>query len=137
MPETPADLVATVAAEKYVSLTTFTKAGAPKPTPVWIADLGDGTVGFTTDGGSWKAKRISTTPNVTLRPCDMRGNVADDAPTWEATAVVDAARFDEVRAKIQAKYGLFARFIAAQQTVKKWFGRGTGAEAAVVITLSE
>ncbi|MEM9515094.1 MAG: PPOX class F420-dependent oxidoreductase [Actinomycetota bacterium] len=137
MSETPADLVATVAAEKYVSLTTFTKAGAPKPTPVWIVDLGDGTVGFTTDGGSWKAKRISATPNVTLQPCDMRGNVADGAPTWDATATLDPARFDEVRGKVGKKYGLMATLIGLQYKVKGLFGRAPAEQTAVVMTLAD
>lgn len=37
-----------LANEKYVAFTTFTKAGEPKSTPVWIADVGDGKLGFTT-----------------------------------------------------------------------------------------
>ena len=45
--------------EKYVNLTTFTRGGRPKPTPVWITDTGDGTVGFTTFSTSWKVKRIN------------------------------------------------------------------------------
>ncbi|MEO1056945.1 MAG: PPOX class F420-dependent oxidoreductase [Actinomycetota bacterium] len=134
MPETPADLVATVAAEKYVSLTTFTKAGAPKPTPVWIVDLGDGMIGFTTEAGSWKTKRIANTPNVTLQPCDMRGNVADGAPTWEATAALDPDRADEVRAKISAKYGVVAKLMSLPSVVKGWFGKGPTEPTAVILT---
>ena len=33
-----------IGSEKYVSFTTFTRSGTPKPLPVWIADLEDGTL---------------------------------------------------------------------------------------------
>ncbi len=135
MPATP-EMVTLVAGEKYVSLTTFTKDGRPKPTAVWIADLGDGTVGFTTSHEAWKAKRIRHTPRVTLQPCDMRGNVAADAPTWEGTADLDTSRFDEVWGRIQSKYGWFARLVRLQGQAMKLIGRGDRASnTAVVITL--
>ncbi|MGI9579008.1 MAG: pyridoxamine 5'-phosphate oxidase family protein [Microthrixaceae bacterium] len=59
--------------EKYVSLTTFTKDGRPKPTPVWIATLGGGKIGFTTQADSWKSKRMRNTPSVLVQASDMRG----------------------------------------------------------------
>ncbi|MEM8619913.1 MAG: PPOX class F420-dependent oxidoreductase [Actinomycetota bacterium] len=137
MPETPDDLLSTVSAEKYVLLTTFTKAGDPKPTPVWVVDLGDGTVGFTTAGDSWKAKRITNTPAITLQPCDMRGDVADGAPTWNATAALDPARFEEVRRKVGAKYGVMAKLIGLQYKVKGLFGRAPAEQTAVVMSLAD
>ncbi len=54
-----------IAAEKYVSLTTFKKDGTPRPAPVWISDLGDGTMGFTTASSSWKVKRLSSCSRAT------------------------------------------------------------------------
>ena len=66
--------------------------------------------GFTTDLSSGKVKRLRNDPKVTLRPCDMRGRVAEGAPEIAATAaVVVGAASDPVRAAIVAKYGLLAR----------------------------
>ena len=56
-----------VARSKYLLLTTFTKAGRPKPTAVWGARDG-GKLLIITDDGSWKAKRIRNTPRVTIQP---------------------------------------------------------------------
>jgi PPOX class probable F420-dependent enzyme len=99
-----------IATEKYVSITTFRKNGTPVPSPVWIAPLNDGMCGFTTDLSSGKVKRLRNDPKVTLRPCDMRGRVAEGAPEIAATAaVVVGAASDPVRAAIVAKYGLLAR----------------------------
>jgi PPOX class probable F420-dependent enzyme len=79
---------------------------------VWLADLGDETVGFTTPADSGKAKRLKEDTQVKLRPCDMRGNVADDAVTLVGSAkVVDSEALEEVRAAIRAKYGLQARLM--------------------------
>ena len=57
-----------IADENYVALTTFRKNGERKNTPIWIADLGDGTIGFTTSKDSWKVKRIGNDPRVELQP---------------------------------------------------------------------
>jgi uncharacterized protein len=61
-----ADTFADVAGSKYIRLTTFTKDGRPKPTPVWGAPDGDKLL-VITDDGSWKTKRIRNTPRVTIQ----------------------------------------------------------------------
>jgi len=63
---------ADVAKAQYVLLTTFTKDGRPKPTPVWAAPDGDRLL-VISEGKSWKVKRIRNTPRVTLAVCDIRG----------------------------------------------------------------
>jgi uncharacterized protein len=50
---------------KYLLLTTFTKDGRPKPTPIWGVPDGDKLL-VITDDGSWKTKRINNTPRVTI-----------------------------------------------------------------------
>ncbi len=57
---------------KYVLLTTFTKDGKPKPTPVWGVPDGD-RLRIITDDGSWKTKRIHNTPRVTIAKCGVLG----------------------------------------------------------------
>ena len=63
---------ADVARGKYLLLTTFTKDGRPKPTPVWGVPDGDKLL-VITDDGSWKTKRIRNTPRVTIAECGALG----------------------------------------------------------------
>ncbi|ART69589.1 PPOX class F420-dependent enzyme [Mycobacterium dioxanotrophicus] len=80
---------ADVAKAQYILLTTFTKDGRPKPTPIWAAPAGDRLLVITQEK-SWKVKRIRNTPRVTLAACDARGNPKSEAV--EATArILDKA----------------------------------------------
>ena len=126
-----------IADEKYVSLTTYRSNGEAKELPVWIVDLGDGTIGFTTDGNSWKCKRIRNNNRIALQPCDQRGNIREGTEKVAGTAtVVTGAEMERVRAKIKDKYGFMVTVINTVYKVRRLFSRNTGAsEAAVVITL--
>ena len=77
-----------IADEKYVSLTTFKRDGSPVSVPVWIADLGDETVGFTTAASSWKVKRIRNNPKVLLQPSDSRGTARPGTEPVGGTAEI-------------------------------------------------
>lgn len=92
---------------QYVALTTFRKTGVGVATPVWVARDGDELVVITVDN-TGKTKRLSRNPTVELRPCDMRGNVVDGAPTYSgaATVVRDANAVAAVAATIARKYPL-------------------------------
>lgn len=74
-------------AQRYVSLTTFRRTGAPVSTPVWIARDGAELVVVTVDPAG-KLKRLAHTARVELRPCNPRGRVPEGAPTYAGTAVV-------------------------------------------------
>ncbi|HXO11509.1 MAG TPA: PPOX class F420-dependent oxidoreductase, partial [Mycobacterium sp.] len=76
---------ADVAKSQYVLLTTFTKDGRPKPTPIWAAPDGDRLLVITQEK-SWKVKRIRNTPRVTLAVCDMGGHPKSEP--IEATATI-------------------------------------------------
>jgi PPOX class probable F420-dependent enzyme len=89
---------------KYVSLTTFTKDGRSKPTPIWIAPDGDRAL-VITEKNSWKVKRIRNTPRVTLAVCDMRGNVKGE-PVEAVATVLDDAQTERVYQAIGKRYGL-------------------------------
>lgn len=95
---------------QYVQLTTFRRSGAPVPSPVWIAPDGEDLLVVTVDG-TGKTKRLAHTARVELRPCDVRGTVADDAPRYAATATVhrDAASVARVKRALGAKYGWWYR----------------------------
>jgi PPOX class probable F420-dependent enzyme len=96
-----------VAAHRYVALTTFRRSGVPVSTPVWVARDGDELVVITLDDVG-KTKRLAHTPAVELQPCDVRGTVADAAPTYVGTARVvrDPAEVAAVKRAMSAKYPL-------------------------------
>ena len=95
-----------LAAEQYVALTTYRRNGEPSSVPVWIADLGDGRVGFTTGASSLKAKRIANDPRVQLQPSNSRGAVKQGSTPVDGRAVVaTGAEFEPVLAAVKAKYG--------------------------------
>jgi uncharacterized protein len=77
---------ADVAKAQYVLLTTFTKDGRPKPTPVWAAPDGDRLLVITQEK-SWKVKRIRNTSRVTLAVCDMGGRPKSEAVEASATVL--------------------------------------------------
>ncbi len=96
----------TLAAEKYILLTTFRRDGTPVSTPVWLVPLDGGAYGFWTSSGSGKAKRLAHTDRVTVQPCDARGRVRAGSTALGATArLVSGREFEEIHKRIVAKYG--------------------------------
>ena len=128
-----------IAEEKYLSLTTYRKNGEAKQAPVWIVDLEDGTMGFTTHGESWKCKRIRNDSRVALQPCDQRGNITQGTEIVSGTAVLatGGSDFDRVRSKIKGKYGFMVTMIIAMNKVRGLLGKGGDSDTAVIITLDE
>jgi uncharacterized protein len=98
---------AEISAARYILMTTFTKDGRPKPTPIWAAPDGDRLL-VITEEDSWKVKRIRNTPRVTLAVCDVRGNPKSEA--IEATAaILDKSHTGLVYDAIGKRYGLVGR----------------------------
>ena len=98
---------ADVAKAQYVLLTTFTKDGRPKPTPVWAASDGDRLL-VISEEKAWKVKRIRNTSRVTLAVCDIRGRPKSEA--IEATAaILDKSQTGAVYNAIGREYGLIGR----------------------------
>jgi PPOX class probable F420-dependent enzyme len=98
---------ADLAKSQYVLLTTFTKDGRPKPTPVWAAAEDDRLLVITQEK-SWKVKRIRNTPRVTLAACDMRGNPKGEAVEGIA-AVLDKSQTPAVYDAIGRRYGIVGK----------------------------
>ena len=96
-----------VSRAQYVLLTTFTKDGRPKPTPIWIARDGERAL-VITEKNSWKVKRIRNTPRVTLAVCDMRGKVKGETIEARAT-VLDESETETVYQAINQRYGIVGR----------------------------
>ena len=107
--------LASIADERFVSLTTFRKTGEGVSTPVWIARDGDALI-VTTPDGTGKVKRLRNDGRVELRPCDRTGKVSDEAPTVGAHADIvdtDEARSSQERiflAKYRLEYRVFKLF---------------------------
>jgi uncharacterized protein len=98
---------ADVANAQYILLTTFTKDGRPKPTPVWAASDGDRLL-VISEAKAWKVKRIRNTSRVTLAVCDIRGRPKSEA--IEATAtILDKSQTGAVYDAIAHEYGIVGR----------------------------
>ena len=95
---------AELAKAQYILLTTFTKDGRPKPTPIWTAAEGDRLL-VITQGNSWKVKRIRNTPRVTMATCTMRGRPTSDEVEGIA-ALLDKADTGTVYDAIGKRYGI-------------------------------
>ncbi|HEX5143637.1 MAG TPA: PPOX class F420-dependent oxidoreductase [Mycobacterium sp.] len=98
---------ADIAGSEYILLTTFTKDGRPKPTPIWAAPNGDGLI-VITQGTSWKVKRIRNTPRVTIAECDMRGRPKSEAVDAVAT-ILEKSRTGDAYDAIARRYGLIGK----------------------------
>ncbi|OBI40385.1 PPOX class F420-dependent enzyme [Mycobacterium kyorinense] len=95
---------ADLAKSRYVLLTTFTKDGRPKPTPVWAAPDGERLLVISQEA-SWKVKRIRNTPRVSVAICDLRGRPKSEP--IEATATILEKTYNgAVYEAIGKKYGL-------------------------------
>ncbi|MFH8437464.1 PPOX class F420-dependent oxidoreductase [Streptomyces sp. NPDC018007] len=92
------------ARSEYVSLTTYRKSGAPVATPVWAA-VEDGVLYVWTRSDSWKVKRLRGNDKVVVTVCDVRGRIADGAPSAEGTAkLLDEDGTRAVRKLLARKY---------------------------------
>ncbi|OBH64060.1 PPOX class F420-dependent enzyme [Mycobacterium intracellulare] len=98
---------AELAKAQYILLTTFTKDGRPKPTPIWAAVDKERLLVITQEK-SWKVKRIRNTPRVTLATCTMNGRPTSEAV--EGTAVIlDKSHTAAVYDAIGKRYGIVGK----------------------------
>ncbi|MFG2595315.1 hypothetical protein EDD93_7609 [Streptomyces sp. 840.1] len=92
------------ARSEYVSLTTYRKDGTPVATPVWAAAAGDELLVWT-KADSWKVKRLRNDTRVLVTVCDVRGRIAEGAPSAEGTGrLLDVKDMAAVRKAIGRKY---------------------------------
>jgi PPOX class probable F420-dependent enzyme len=126
--------------EKYASFTTYRRSGDAVASPVWLATLDDGSVGFWTSSGSGKAKRLRHTAKVVLQPSDARGKVTAGSSAVHGTArlvAVGTPEYAEVQRAIIAKYGFMTKVTKMLGTIggivkRKRIPYG---DVAVIITL--
>ena len=125
----------------HMLLTTFRRSGIGVSTPVWTVPVSDGRVGMWTGAGTGKWKRMRLNPRVTIQACTARGKTRPVDPILEGIAeIVQSGRlFDEVQAKIRAKYGRW------QIRIIPWISRVQGrlkgdqtfGDTVVLITIAE
>jgi uncharacterized protein len=90
--------------QKYLSLTTYRKSGAPVATPIWFAE-NDGKLYVMTRNDSWKYKRIRNNPRVTVAACSMRGKVT--GPEFSGRArILAPEEWRQARRALTRKYWL-------------------------------
>ncbi|MER6998784.1 PPOX class F420-dependent oxidoreductase [Streptomyces sp. NPDC000410] len=90
---------------KYVSLTTYRKDGTGVATPVWFAVDG-GVLYVWTRSDSWKVKRLRRDTRAAVTACDVRGRIAEGAPSAEGTArlLEDPSELKRIRRLLARKY---------------------------------
>jgi hypothetical protein len=115
-----------VSKAQYVLLTTFTKDGRPKPTPIWIARDGDRAL-VITEKNAWKVKRIRNTPRVTLAVCDMKGRVKGE-PVEAVATVLDDSHTEDVYRAINKRYGIIGRVFSLFSKLRGGAKRTVGLE---------
>lgn len=122
---------------KYISFTSFKRNGDAVSLPVWVVPF-DGGYAFTTDGPSYKVKRVRNNPAVTVQVCTFRGKVAPDAPTHAGTAeVLEGDAVVAVRRAIKRKYRfVYAVAIAPQEWLAKLRRKESTGSVAIKITLA-
>jgi uncharacterized protein len=127
-----------ISQEKYVSVATFRKTGAPVATATWIVPLDGGRVGVLTSSASGKAKRLRNNPSLTLQPSDARGRAkAGTTPvTGTVELVTSGPDFETITSSVKAKYGLMVPIMRRVDRLRH-LGHGPFpyADTGVVITL--
>ncbi len=126
-PVTPT--LADLAKSQYLLLTTFTKDGRPKPTPIWAAADGDRLL-VITEAKSWKVKRIRNTPRVTLATCTMRGQPTSEAVEGTA-ALLDKSHNPAVYNAIGRRYGIVGKVFTVVSKLRGGANNNVGLELRV------
>ncbi|MGW3126607.1 PPOX class F420-dependent oxidoreductase [Streptomyces sp. NPDC001076] len=119
-----------LAAGKYLLVTSYRKDGTPVPTPVWVVRDGD-TLGVWTVADSFKVKRIRRRADVTVGPCDLRGNPTGD-PVPATAEITDAATTARYRGLIARKYGITGRLTLLGSRLR----RGVDGTVGIRVTLA-
>jgi uncharacterized protein len=96
-----------LAAQRFVSLTTYKKNGDAVATPMWVGRDGDHLFVWT-PADSVKIKRVRNDPRVTLVPCGRFGKPNNDAEPVADTAevITQPATVRRLAEVIRHKYGL-------------------------------
>ena len=117
-----------LAAEDYVSLTTFRRDGTGVPTTVWAAREGDALYVWTA-AATGKVKRIRRRSDVTVAASSRSGHPRGE-PVPATAEVLDAAGSARTRQLIKKRYGWIGRIVVTMSVWRR------GPEGSVGIRIS-
>jgi PPOX class probable F420-dependent enzyme len=124
-------IVAMLANERYISLTTYKRDGTPVATPVWVVSDDGKRLLVWTGADTWKAKRLRRDPRVLVAASDARGNVKGETAPGNAR-FLDAAEGQVVARLLRKKYGWQKRALDAFNSLVRKLGRRAPAQAAYI-----
>ncbi len=119
-----------VIGSKYVLLTTFTKDGRPKPTPIRGVAVDDKLLVFT-GSDSWKVKRLRNNLQVRVAACTFRGQPTNEGVPAVAT-LLDRAGTEHVFDKLCQQYGWARWFYATFTKIAGGLDKRIGIEIAAI-----
>lgn len=117
-------MVGSLAAERYISLTTFKRDGTPVSTPVWVVSDDDRRLLVWSEAGTWKVKRLRRDPRVLVAASSFRGTERGRRIPGRARLVEDPG----VDRLLRRKYGW-------QKRVIDLLNRGVGTDAWTTIEI--
>lgn len=123
---------------KYISFTSYRRNGDAVSLPVWVVPFEDG-YAFTTDGPSYKVKRVRNNPAVTVQACNVRGKVTPGATVYQGTAeVLESDYVAAVRKVIKGKYPIvYTLMIVPQELFAKLRRKQVTGSVAIKVTLTD
>jgi PPOX class probable F420-dependent enzyme len=125
--------LAPLAAERYVSITTFRRDGTAASTPVWVVSDDPSRLLIATGAETWKVRRIKHDPHVRVAACSARGAVHGESVEGIARLVDEAPL---VRRLQHDKYGWQMRVVEGIGAIVRRLRRA-GSEEAVFIEVVE
>jgi PPOX class probable F420-dependent enzyme len=100
-------MVASLADERYISVTTFKRDGTPVSTPVWVVSDDGRRLLVWTGAATWKVRRIRRDPHVLVAASSFRG-IERGERIAAAARIVDVVGLDEL---LRRKYGWQKRLV--------------------------
>ncbi len=118
-------MVAELAHERYISLTTYKRDGTAVSTPVWVVSDDGRRLLVWSGARTWKVRRLRRNPQVLVAPANFRGEERGERVAGRARIVEDPG----LDVLLEHKYGWQKRLV--DRLNRK--SRGTTAFAAVEI----
>jgi PPOX class probable F420-dependent enzyme len=100
-------MVAALAHERYISLTTFRQDGTPVSTPVWVVSDDGRRLLVWSGARTWKVRRLRRDPRVLVAPANIRGVERGERVMGKARVVDDPG----IDALLERKYGWQKRLV--------------------------
>ena len=100
-------MVAALAHERYISLTTFKRDGTPVSTPVWVVSDDGRRLLVWSGRRTWKVRRLRRDPRVLVAPSSFRGAERGERIAGRARIVADPG----LDVLLEHKYGWQKRLV--------------------------